>query len=220
MHGYQHKAMGTAAAIGTVIYAARTGNIPMDVAFPAAVCMPFGAMIPDIDHDRSKLGRKRKAVTSTAKVLLPLAALAGGTFLLWQAYCRNGTGGVLYLGVIILAILLVLKIASRNKFVQGNVKFCTKHRGIMHSLIPPILCILASRSFYIEYLSYLLYGLAIGDVVHIIGDMMTVSGAPILFPLTQANIRLLPFDTEKNAGAIQMMCWLWCIAFIAAGCLL
>lgn len=78
MTGKTHKAIGVATGVALVIYSIRTSNMMYALGLATA---PFGAMLPDIDHDRSKLGAVRKRVTEVihvaAIIVLVLSVLFG-----------------------------------------------------------------------------------------------------------------------------------------------
>ena len=67
MRGTTHKAIGTVVGASIVVYAIKSEQPMLAL---GAVTAPFGAMLPDIDHDRSKLGAQRKVVMATINKLI------------------------------------------------------------------------------------------------------------------------------------------------------
>ena len=123
MKGASHMLMGASA--GAVLSVAVTGHMdPVTVSASS-----IGALLPDLDHPRSKLGRK----------VLPVSLI------LW--------------------------------LVIG-------HRGMSHSLVAwgIIGTIAAAVSIYAPTLTLPLSGLALGYGVHLLGDAMTYSGIPLMWP--------------------------------------
>lgn len=123
MKGISHMLMGASA--GAVLSVAVTGHMdPVTVSASG-----IGALLPDLDHPRSKLGRK----------VLPVSLI------LW--------------------------------LVIG-------HRGMSHSLVAwgIIGTLAAVASIYAPALALPLSGLALGYGVHLLGDSMTYTGIPLMWP--------------------------------------
>lgn len=211
MHGFQHKQMGVAAGVGVAAFMV-IAQAPPELIM-SAVAMPFGAMLPDIDHDNSKLGRARKKATTIIKVVASCGLLG----LVVMSYFAGGVWNALLNAAYIGGAGLLVMLIERNKHVKKQLGFITKHRGIMHTLIPPALLI--GSTFWTEnvYFDYSIFGLAVGYVIHLLGDMATFEGAPILWPLTKSNPRYFAFKTRENGTAISVVCNMWCIIFIAVG---
>lgn len=212
MHGFQHKRMGVAAGIGVVAY-----SVLADKNTALALCMvttPIGAMLPDIDHDRSKLGSTRKKVTNFIKFGV---AVGIGAFIV-SSYMSGGLWNALLNGIFLLGMAILVNIIESNKHIKKQLGFITRHRGIMHTLVPPIFLmgttLWTSNTFY----DYSIYGLCIGYVIHLLGDMATVTGVPLLWPiLKKDNIRYFAFDTSRHKTYIELVCNIWCIIFVALG---
>lgn len=211
MHGRQHKKMGTAAGVGVLVYTVSAGNNPM-----AALCMlttPIGAMLPDIDHDMSKLGQSRKKVVNLIKLGVSIAV----GYILITSYLSGGILiALINLGFLI-GMMLILWVIENNKFIKKQLGFITMHRGIMHTLVPPAFIFGTTLWTSNEFYFYAVMGLCIGYVVHLIGDMATVDGAPVLWPLFKSNIRYSWLSTTKHGFLIEIVCNAWCIAFVLFG---
>lgn len=211
MHGFQHKRMGVAAGVGIVAY-----SVLADAPTALALCMittPIGAMLPDIDHDRSKLGSARKNVTNLIKAAVGVGIAA----FIVSSYMSGGIWNAALNGAFLLGMAIIVNIIEGNKHVKKQLGFLTKHRGIMHTLVPPMFILGTTMWTNNQFYTYSIYGLCIGYVIHLLGDMATVEGAPILWPLTRANIRYFAFNTSKHGTFIEIVCDVWCVVFVALG---
>ena len=213
MLGSQHKRMGTAAGIGVVTYTIMSGANPALALF--MVTTPIGAMLPDIDHDRSKLGSQRKKVTG----LIKLAVVAGIVYFIVSSYMSGGIVNAILNGVFLAGLAIMVNVIESNKFIKRQLGFITKHRGIMHTLIIPMFLLGTTLWTSNVFYTYSIYGLCLGYVIHLLGDMATVEGAPILWPLTKANIRFMKLNTGKNGTMLEVVCNIFCVAFIMIGVL-
>lgn len=211
MTGAQHKTMGYAAsaALAANILISGSGT---DLLWSVPGLM-IGVMLPDIDSDTSKIGSKRKRITSLTKKLIFAALISLGCYIF-------GTQGVVrfafYVGIVLFA-LFVLTMISKNRYVNKQLGFMLEHRGLMHTLLPPAF-IVASTLLNIG-LPYTLfcYGAAVGYVIHLIGDCATISGAPILWPISQHNFRYLKLSSSKHMPAMYLVCYAYCVLFIVIG---
>lgn len=211
MHGYQHKRMGMAAGIGVLAYTVMAG---FDTA--ATICIatiPIGAMLPDIDHDMSKIGRVRKKAFTLIKSL----AIVGILFFIVSSYYSGGLWNASLNAGYVGGMAILIWIINRNKHVRKQLGFITKHRGIMHTLLPPAFILGTTFWTTNPIFTFGIYGLVIGFIIHLWGDMATEEGAPILWPLTKSNIRYAAFNTARSAGAIELVCNIWCVLFVGMG---
>ncbi len=214
MLGYQHKKMGVAAGIGVLSY-----TILSKSDSSLALCMlttPFGAMLPDIDHDRTKLGSKRKKVTS----LIKYSIFAGISFYMYSSFTSGGIATGIFSSLYLLGLVIILNVISKNKYIHEQLGFITKHRGIMHTLIPIIFFI--GTTFWITNDLYVkgIYGLCLGYIIHLLGDASTTEGVPIVWPLSKKfNFRYLILNTtnKKHIKILDIVCNMWCCIFIALG---
>lgn len=211
MHGYQHKQMGIAAGIGVVAYTI-LAKAPVELTL-CMITTPVGAMLPDIDHDKSKLGATRKKATGLIKFGITLGIIGVIVLSYISGGLRNAILNTLILGV----AGIIIHIIEGNKFVKAQLGFVLKHRGIMHTCIVPILFMATTLWMETSIYNYAMYGLSLGYMVHLLGDMSTLGGAPIFWPIMKRNIRYFKFHTTKNSGAISFVCWMWCIIFIGLG---
>lgn len=192
MNGTQHKVVGMGFGIAGAYIATAGLNEPTGALIAATSIV--GCMLPDIDHDNSKIGRKRKFVTElSTKVLnaLIMVGVVGGlvlAFLIFKGFVDFGVNVTqLLIGIVGLIVIGVLKkiVGSSDVF-----KWATKHRGLMHTLAVPACFFFVIRSTQYPVFYWGTWGLLIGYLSHLFADMCTIEGCPILFPLTRKNIKL------------------------------
>ena len=205
MTGTSHKAIGVAVGAAFTIYGFQNG-IP--AATLAMVSAPIAAMLPDIDHDNSKMGRVRK---TTANIAIVIAALAMVGAAIYYGWYNVNYSALITLGVGVALPMAIFAALSRNKHIKNIMGFATKHRGIMHKLLLPGCLFIATRYINISDIHFLMliYGGIAGYVSHIFADCITKRGCPILFPLTRKNISLTNISTgsvwEKISVAILII---------------
>ena len=203
MTGKTHKFIGIAAG-AAIAYRGLTADDPTSLFF--LIACPIGAMIPDIDHDNSKLGRSRKSIMTVISTMFSSFALVAVCFFLVDAYRNDNLLPAIGIVLIVLIPFLLFSILSRIKVVRKNLKFMLKHRGLMHTLVLPALMFGAGFLVTEPTFRILLMGVNIGYITHILADMMTVHGCPVLYPLTKKNIRLANVKTgtpgEYVAGLV------------------
>lgn len=219
MNGKSHFAIG----IGVSVAVAYIGIKNNDIALCAtAVTAPLGAMLPDIDHNNSKLGRQRKQTTDTIKKITILGGFGAFTFSVISNFLSAGTfdvatlllNGLLPTFIAYLPVIICIMLATSDG-VKKRVKFFTKHRGIMHTVLPVVgLYIGAISSLYV-FISSLLLGLAFGYTSHLFADCETKAGCPILWPLYKKNISILPVTTGTAAETLVMLLDLGGLACLA-----
>lgn len=185
MSGNTHKAIGTVTGVAMLIYGVQT-NQPLYAL--GMVTAPIGAMLPDIDHNSTVIGSKRKKVVDVAKVILLIGLILAGTisvFGLWSGYLQMVSGLPILVGV---GLIIVVWILLTTDTIKRKIKFLTKHRGIMHTLFVPVAMYLFSTKITDEALSALLLGLMFGYLSHLLSDGITTEGVPIAWPLSEKDI--------------------------------
>lgn len=216
MNGSQHKIVGIGFGIAASYACLKTGNDAWSV-----MCVPMsmvGCMLPDIDHDMTKIGRKRKLATTvtntglTIMCVLGLAAIgfiAVSTTLQLTNYKTNWMQLAIMAGCII-GFLVLRSILSNNK----TIKWMTKHRGLMHTLVMPALLFIAMKSTNVPIMYSALLGTLIGYCSHLIADCCTKDGCPLLWPITKKSIHITNITT-KQKGVCNAMAFGLCIAALA-----
>lgn len=210
MMGSQHKIVGIGAGVaGAILIVNGQGDqLGSLVAFTSVI----GCMLPDIDHDRTKIGRKRKFVTNlTGKALTGLicAAIVIGGILCFGFITGLVQAGVQTTNLMYGSCMLVAIGIARAKVTNSkSFKWMAKHRGIMHTLVPVICLILLMNFTTYGIWYYSMLGIIVGYCSHLFADMLTVEGCPILFPITKKNFRFLKLSTSSSS------CWV--AAFVTA----
>ena len=197
MTGKTHKAVGVCVGIAFTYWGIKTYGDPMFAI--STVASAVGAMLPDIDHDNSKLGSQRKIVVSAAsKVLSALFGVVVALICVRLALSKLYTQLAIMLLLIILPVL-VLSILASLPFVRKALKFFTKHRGIMHTLAIPLLLYLGFMLISNATARFALIAMAAGYMSHLLLDCLTNRGCPILWPMVLKNIALLSIKTGSKA---------------------
>lgn len=203
MTGKSHFALGCATAGAIAYLGMQSGSVDQ-----VAMCLtiPFGAMLPDIDHDMTKLGRKREwIITWMKRIFYAVCAL----YVLDMMYTvlvekKDITtvlvGGLVSYGPIILAVVL-----TQNPIFRNKTKFFRKHRGIMHTLFPIVCLVIGAYLLKGGFMSVLLIGVSIGYATHLIADQETKMGNPLLWPLTDKNIPGLPIKAGSPLETLVLL---------------
>lgn len=220
MTGVQHKIVGAGfGAAAAYVMIAGYDNPNGVLVLGASI---VGSMLPDIDHDRTKIGRKRafltNLATNVANTVIFIAIVAGmiAAALVVKGFVDFGVHpGILLAvsggGVI---IFVLKKVVGDSKIF----KWATKHRGLMHTnVVPALLAVALTASEYWLY-RYAVMGLLVGYVSHLFADMLTVEGCPVLFPLTRKNIRIGKLVT-KDPKCTRVAYVVAILAVIAGYCI-
>ncbi|MCL9823521.1 MAG: metal-dependent hydrolase [Helicobacter sp.] len=95
-------------------------------------------------------------------------------------------------------------IGRKTLGISNLIKFFFGHRGFTHSLLFVVLLAIALGALiYFKILSLILaIGLVLGCILHLIGDMMTPSGVPLLMPFSLKNYHILPRVLRFKTGGI------------------
>lgn len=200
MMGVQHKAVGIGFGIATALYVAEGLGEPAPAMLSLAAST-IGCMLPDIDHDRSRIGRKRKFVTDILGKLTSTGIIVA--LVVMVVIISALSIGMINVGIDMTTALVALAgivgfMILRNVLSKSQtMRWLTKHRGFMHTLIPVALIFLMASASQFVYWRFTFVGLGIGYTSHLFADMLTVEGCPILFPLSKTNIRFLKLKTKN-----------------------
>lgn len=179
---------------------------------PLCVAAAGGAMLPDLDHRHATVAQSLGPVTKAAAI--GMETISGGH--------RNGTHSIL--GVIFFTVLTWF-IAQWNEWAYGfwmaflvaiaSAAMYKKFR--MGSAIAHTLITLAAGAgvVYLSGTTYLpvypvVVGVGVGAVAHILGDMLTKQGCPLLWPLSKARHKFASLTTGSTAETVIF--WLLTIA--------
>ena len=93
--------------------------------------------------------------------------------------------------------------------ISNLIKILFGHRGLTHSLIFLIVmgCLLRSGLYVESFIKHetleiLIFGFLLGCSFHLIGDMLTLSGVPLLFPFSTKRFHLSPAFLRFKTGGI------------------
>lgn len=204
MTGKTHLSSGIAVGAAFGFYGLMTGN---PECMMALVSVPVGVMLPDGDHHNTALGKQRKKVNKIFNTITNVVAI--GTLL---AVIGLGIYNIRllfkYLPILLgILVPIILSIYVRYQFTTNKkYVFYRKHRGIMHTLVVPAIIIACSYMVKEAYLFQLLFNLAIGYTLHLIGDSCTTEGCPLLYPLTKENMHMpLIKATKKTESFVAML---------------
>ena len=89
-------------------------------------------------------------------------------------------------------------VGSRTKGLSHTVKLVFGHRGFTHSLTCTALVFL----LYLFFPNHFFLGLTFGFLFHILGDMLSVSGVPLLLPFTKKRFRIPLYQTGQVSEKI------------------
>lgn len=219
MNGRSHFTIGCGVAVALVYVGMKHNDIALCA---TAVTAPLGSMLPDIDHNNSKLGRQRKQTIDTIKKVTILAGLGTFAFSAFTNFMSSGTfnlQSLLFYGLlpslITYAPVIVCIMLATSEGVKKRIKFFTKHRGIMHTSWPVIGLYIGSLASTNQFISSLLLGLAFGYTSHLFADCETDRGCPFLWPLCQKNISILGITTGTAAETLVMLLDLGGLACLA-----
>lgn len=180
MQGSTHKTIGFAAGAGIVTYAVLTGHPLMSLGMITA---PIGAMLPDIDHHNSKLGRTKDKVFKFVKYISRIALIISSVLLVLSFFLGLFRAvGTICLSIKGVCILINIALSER---LAKKFPFLTKHRGIMHTLLFPFIILVMSSISSYDVTKALVFGLAIGYLSHLYADSLTVEGCPLVWPISQ-----------------------------------
>lgn len=193
------------------------GLVPAGLAL--AVCAG-AALLPDIDHPSSTVSRTYGPVTQVFSVIM--AAVTGGH--------RRGTHSLAGIGVMagmaqvglvyrhtwylsaFLVVPLILALAGLVRLFRIP--------GILDDLapIPLVLGLVYLTPFDLWYVPP---ALAAGALVHVLGDMITYQGCPVLWPFddTAHGWRVIETDGAMERYVIVPLCWAaiaWAVLTVVA----
>lgn len=202
MNGSTHKAIGFAAGASLALYAVCTYQPLIAL---GAVTAPMGAMLPDIDHHNTKLGRTKDAVFAFIKKVARIVMIAAMALAVLSLVIPK-MSTVIPLCLITVCVGLFINIAL-SKTLAEKIPFLTKHRGIMHTLLLPVVLLIAGRAAQNVVVRSLIVGLVIGYITHLYADSLTVMGSPLAWPISQECVGLKVIRTgsvwEYVAAAIM-----------------
>lgn len=135
----------------------------------------FGALLPDIDEPNSTIGKKTLGISNAIKMIF------GHRGFTHSIFC------IFFIAMLLLGVDILMKIDYFFEYFQNFISY------------------LHIDSIDVKYTIKILgIGIVFGYILHIIGDMMTISGVPFLLPLRTKNYHVLPkYLRFKTGGALD-----------------
>lgn len=203
--GHTHALSGlvTGAAVGLFATHVRIGHIGIGHLTPGHLAIFVGltagaAVLPDIDHPNSSLAHAFGFLTGSFAWLVgkisgghrhlthAILGVAGFTVLAWLAVkFRHDIGGK-----IALALFLALIFAGGLYALSVH-----GHGADVLAIAGAIVMVLTGFA-----LSLVAIAVCLGCVTHVLGDMLTEEGCPLLYPLSEWHLRLLPRPLAFTTG--------------------
>ncbi|MCT8976416.1 metal-dependent hydrolase [Clostridium sp. CX1] len=173
----------THAGVGIVTFLSLCNILPGKFNFIGIAVVVFASVLPDIDHPKSIINKyilpfKNKATKVTLYICL-------GIVVLWYDYLYTKEPAIKALGVSLITIAI------------------SSHRnGLTHSLSGMIIF-----SFITGYIGnmygihHLIYYFMIGYGMHLLCDMATNRGIPLLYPFRNKKVKLpITYKTNSRIG--------------------
>jgi inner membrane protein len=170
------------------------------------VALGIGCYLPDIDHSKTKANRYLSNVRRFLRFIYFVVSL-----LTVASIVFNNT-------ILISAVLVVV-----GGFVLDVMFGRLRHRGIMHSIWIPLLCVILAYLFSFvgtkdsTVVVGLLVGVSAGYLLHLIADMFTVDGVRLFQPF--CNIAFgLPLVSTGGDSEVIFRAVVRCITVIVVVC--
>lgn len=204
MNGKNHAVAGTGAGIATAISFAKAGSIE-GVLF-SIPCAIIGAKLPDVDSKSTKQG---KVFSAFRMVIIPVSMIFSVLYLylvLYHDMKFNFT-------FLVVPILLVWALRDGTWFWG--------HRHGTHTLFFPALFLIISIILKKEYkiISECILSIFWGYLSHLMADMLTTQGAPVLYPFYKGNISLTNVKSKEEEKCRVMAIGI-CLVYIIAAIIL
>lgn len=204
MNGKNHAVAGTGAGIATAISFAKAGSIE-GVLF-SIPCAIIGAKLPDVDSKSTKQG---KVFSAFRMVIIPVSMIFSVLYLylvLYHDMKFNFT-------FLVVPILLVWALRDGTWFWG--------HRHGTHTLFFPALFLIISIILNKEYkiISECILSIFWGYLSHLMADMLTTQGAPVLYPFYKGNISLTNVKSKEEEKCRVMAIGI-CLVYIIAAIIL
>ncbi|GAA0177609.1 metal-dependent hydrolase [Clostridium sediminicola] len=172
MKGKTHVSLGTAA------YVSLCGELG-GFSYLGFLIVIFASLLPDIDHPKSLFNKYILPVRN--KKTKRTVYLSFAIIILWYDLI---SGGKPILRVIVIGLILIA--------------FSTHRNGLTHSLFSMIVfTILAGYIEFVFNFDNIVEYISIGYGMHLIGDMFTISGVPLFYPVVKKKIKF-PLTIKMN----------------------
>mgnify|MGYP000895457966 CR=1 FL=1 len=170
----------THGGVGIITLICVADKMPVKFTYMGLVVVLLGSLLPDIDHPKSIINKYILPFSNKLTKVFIYAAL--GVVILWYDYINPGEPIFKALAV---AFLIIAVSAHRN--------------GLTHSAAGMILFSLIAGYIGNEYnIKYLAYYFMIGYGMHLVCDMFTNRGVPLLYPFSKRKFKF-PFTYNSNS---------------------
>jgi len=169
--------------IGIITLAALCNKIPVKFNYSGIIIVSIASMLPDIDHPKSLINKY--SLLNKTKHIKKFIYFILGLIIIYINFTY------IHKQVLYIAPLLLFTVAFSN------------HRqGITHSLCGLIIAASVSSYLGLKYnVSNLIYYVIIGYGMHIICDMCTKMGVPLLYPFKNKKYKFfLNFSSNSKWG--------------------
>lgn len=231
MQGKTHRYGGL--ALGAVASLATVGSIKgIDTVFFMGAFLTgstLGSLIPDLDHRHSELSKKVKPlgvlVSSVCKhrgfthtgLCCFLVTLVCFLLDVIVANIKIGTYdwgtsfivGVVFTGIIMSVFVGLVKFTHIKKL--NRIRF-NKEKMLMLTIVVLGLTTLFA-DILVNYIGYYIIGISVGYVSHLLVDMLTVSGVPLMYPYTNKMYRLATLTTGEDDKWVSKILFIVFIVF-------
>lgn len=172
--------LGAAGASGVALITQDSFKLESLIIFYAGITL--GALLPDIDEPNSIIGQKTLGVSNIFKAIFKHRGFTHSLFF-----------------VFLLGILLFIC----GVFLGNNVNFnaLLKEIPFFYGFIRDAFNVSLNVDFgaWFEIFSF---ALLLGCLFHILGDMMTISGVPLMLPFSAKNYNALPKLLRFKTGGV------------------
>jgi len=166
------------------------------VGLTSALVSAYMALWPDIDERGSYVSNRapRYMWLWAGMLALCFAVSVTQSILFILVICLAGAiAGRIGVGL----FLYILRIASGG------------HRHLTHSLVLGFALFIGSGVLYVSGLPAMAlpaFALAWGQMMHLVGDMVTPGGVPLFYPLSSRDIHLFPYAISRH-GELLIACF-------------
>lgn len=160
----------------------------------------YMALWPDIDERGSRISNRAPRYMWLWALMLAFCFAVSITqsLLLILLICLVGAiAGRIGVGV----FLYILRVASGG------------HRHLTHSLVLAMVLFIGSGVLYfggVPAMAFPAFALAWGQIMHLVGDVVTPGGVPLFYPLSSRDIHLFPYAISRHGELL-----IACLSFVA-----
>lgn len=216
MQGKTHRYGGL--ALGAVASLATIGSIEgVDTAFFMGTFLTgsaLGSLIPDLDHQHSELSKKIKPVgmlvssvckhrgfthTGLCWFIVTLVCLAINFGLGKIEIGTYDWGSSFVVGIIFTSIMMSIFVGVSKVVhirILNRIRFNKSKMAMVAIILLGLNTLFADM--LVSYMGYYFIGLSVGYLSHLLVDMLTVSGVPLMYPYTNKMYRFSNLTTGED----------------------